>query len=136
MTRWRRRWAVLIGSLLGFPCTVTGRRVFARDRQAHEALEHASEGPCQGEEPASSRPDDTLCAEHRDGKPGEPHEWQRGRRGRARLVLCRPPVVIDIDDSYYHGQTLPDALADYSHVHSTTGICVKHPDGRFCGGSR
>lgn len=46
------------------------------------------------------------------------------------------PVVLDLEDAYFDAQTLPDALADYEHVHSTTGICVKHPSGRFCGGGR
>lgn len=42
------------------------------------------------------------------------------------------PTVLDLDDPYFDGQTLPDALRDYAHVHSTTGVCVKAPGGRFC----
>lgn len=41
-------------------------------------------------ETAAVATDDTLCAEHRDGKPGDPHDWRRGRRGRTVLVTCRP----------------------------------------------
>lgn len=41
-------------------------------------------------------------------------------------------IVINLDDRFFDGQTLPDALRDYGHVHSTTGICVKNPDGPFC----
>lgn len=37
--------------------------------------------------------DDTLCAEHRDGKPGAPHEWRRGRRGHTVLVVCHPSAA-------------------------------------------
>lgn len=42
------------------------------------------------------------------------------------------PVVLDLDDPYFHGQSLPDVLRDYVHVHSATGVCVKAPGGRFC----
>lgn len=42
------------------------------------------------------------------------------------------PIVLDLDDPYFDGQSLPDALADYTHVHSTTGVCVKHPTGSHC----
>lgn len=42
------------------------------------------------------------------------------------------PFVLDLDDPYFDGQTLPDALRDYEHVHSATGVCVKHPTGDFC----
>lgn len=38
-------------------------------------------------------------------------------------------VVLDLDDPYFDGQTLPDALRDYGHVHSTTGVCVKNAHG-------
>lgn len=39
------------------------------------------------------------------------------------------PVVLDLEDPYFHGQTLPNALSDYDHVHSTTGVCVKNSRG-------
>jgi hypothetical protein len=42
------------------------------------------------------------------------------------------PVVLDLDDPYFHGQTLPDALRDYEHVHSKTGVCVKNSEGPYC----
>jgi hypothetical protein len=42
------------------------------------------------------------------------------------------PVVLDLDDRYFDGQSLPEALRDYTHVHSTTGVCVKAPNGAFC----
>jgi hypothetical protein len=44
----------------------------------------------------------------------------------------RDPIVIDLEDPYYHGQALPNALSDFSHVHSTTGVCVKNVHGHLC----
>lgn len=43
-----------------------------------------------------------------------------------------PPVVLDLEDPYFDGQTLPDALRDYDHVHSATGVCVKNARGPYC----
>jgi hypothetical protein len=42
---------------------------------------------------------------------------------------CSDFVTLDLDDPYFDGQTLPDALSDYDHVHSTTGVCVKKAGG-------
>jgi hypothetical protein len=100
---------------------------------ALDAAIAAQEGE-RGTADENARRDTTTCAEHRQ-RPGEAHEWRRGRRGHTRVVLCDggsvSPVVLDLSDRYFDGQTLPDALKDYDHVHSTTGICVKN-DGPLC----
>ena len=46
--------------------------------------------------------------------------------------MSETPTTLDLDDPYFDGQTLPEALADYTHVHSATGICVKNARGPFC----
>jgi predicted Zn-ribbon and HTH transcriptional regulator len=43
-----------------------------------------------------------------------------------------PPTILDLEDRFFDGQTLPDTLVDFDHVHSTTGVCVKAPSGNFC----
>lgn len=45
--------------------------------------------------------------------------------------MADDPVVLDLDDPYFHGQTLPNALRDHDHVHSTTGVCVKNAAARL-----
>lgn len=42
------------------------------------------------------------------------------------------PIVFDLEDLYFDGQALPDALRDYDHVHSKTGVCVKNTSGLLC----
>lgn len=42
------------------------------------------------------------------------------------------PEIVDLEDSYFDGQTLPVVLSDFRHVHSTTGVCVKRVDGPLC----
>lgn len=53
--------------------------------------------------------DPNLCAEHRDGKPGEPHEWRRGRR-KTRVVTCTPdqPPAPRQDDEQAAGVRLTE----------------------------
>ena len=51
---------------------------------------------------------------------------------RRALAAVIAPTVLDLDDPYFDGQSLPDALSEWPHVHSTTGVCVKHPTGEFC----
>jgi hypothetical protein len=47
-----------------------------------------------------------------------------------------PIAVLNLEDPYFDGQSLPDALVDYDHAHSTTGVCVKNVNGPLCGGAR
>ena len=65
-------------------------------------------------------------AKYRDAHP-------EGRCLSVQCVRCYPmgrvPTVLDLDDPYFDGQTLPDALKEYDHVHSSTGVCVKSTRG-------
>jgi hypothetical protein len=80
-----------------------------------------------------------------------PDEWQQVRsagipveriatacyRHALHVVLLHlpedpPPTILDLEDRFFDGQTLPDALVDFDHVHSTTGICVKAASGNLC----
>lgn len=64
---------------------------------------------------------ESLARGLRDSEAGEVHN----------LGSFADPIVVDLDDPYFNGQTLPAALSDYAHVHSTTGVCVKKV-GDFC----
>jgi hypothetical protein len=86
--------------------------------------------------------DPDVCAEHRT-KPGQPHKWRRGRRGRTREVTCNPPVRWcghEWDKVHPAAMgwkcTLPEGHIGYHVAHDLDGSICATTEPRIRNGTR